>query len=90
MAVEDVYVQNRRLSVRLREKGAKRHACRATTISMNPSSPTRRRAATVGIETKLGNHCFRATGITHISGTARHWKWPPRWQITPQPADTTG
>src|SRR5271155_2568849 len=47
--------------------------CRATTTSTNISSPIstarayamiRRRAAAAGIETKLGNHSFRATGIT--------------------------
>jgi len=39
MAVEDVYTQNRRLWVRLREKGGKRTQCRATTTLMNISSP---------------------------------------------------
>ena len=102
MKVEDVFTQNRRLWVRLREKGGKAHAMPATTILKPISSPistaralpmipravvshdrprhrivTRtplpqanayamigRRAAAAGIVTKLGNHSFRATGIT--------------------------
>jgi integrase len=103
MKVEDVYMQNRRLWVRLREKGGKRHempchhnletylhayiegcglACdpkgslfrtigRGTdelTITPLPQANAyamiRRRAAAAGIETKIGNHTFRATGIT--------------------------
>jgi site-specific recombinase XerD len=103
MAVEDVYTQNRRLWVRLREKGGKRHAipCHhnleeyltsyldGTGLRGDPKGPLfrtigrgtgrltrtvlpqanayamiRRRASAAGIETKLGNHSFRATGIT--------------------------
>jgi site-specific recombinase XerC len=103
MAVEDVYTQNRRLWVRLREKGGKRHAmpCHhnleeyligylyGTGLRDDPKGPLfrtigrgtgkltrtvlpqanayamiRRRAAAAGIATKLGNHSFRATGIT--------------------------
>src|SRR5215472_16815082 len=103
MAVEDVYTQNRRLWVRLREKGGKRHAmpCHhnleeyliayldGASLLSDPKGPlfrtigrgtgkrTRmvlpqanayamigRRAAAAGIATKLGNHSFRATGIT--------------------------
>jgi integrase len=103
MAVEDVYTQNRRLWVRLREKGGKAHAmpCHHTLdeylhayldgagIAADPSGPLfrtigrgtgqltrtplpqanayamiRRRAAAAGIATKVGNHSFRATGIT--------------------------
>jgi integrase len=101
MAVEDVYTQNRRLWVRLREKGSKRHTMpchhnleeylvayldgaaprgdpkgllfrtigRGTgkltrTVLPNAYAMIRRRAASAGIETKLGNHSFRATGIT--------------------------
>jgi integrase len=103
MTVEDVYTQNRRLWVRLREKGGKRHAMpchhnleeyltayldgaglRADlegplfrTIGRGTGKLTRtvlpqanayamigRRAAVAGIGTRLGNHSFRATGIT--------------------------
>jgi site-specific recombinase XerD len=103
MTVEDVYTQNRRLWVRLREKGGKRHAMpchhnldeylaayldgaglrddpkgplfrtigrgtnkltRTVLPQANAYAMIRRRAAAAGIETKLGNHSFRATGIT--------------------------
>jgi site-specific recombinase XerD len=103
MTVEDIYTQNRRLWVRLREKGGKRHAmpCHHNleeyltayldgaglrgdpkgplfrTIGRGTGKLTRtvlpqanayamigRRAAAAGISTKLGNHSFRATGIT--------------------------
>ena len=103
MRVEDVYVQNRRLWVRLHEKGGKRHdmpchhsleeylvayldGCelrcwpkgplfrtigRGThLLSMTPLPQAsafqmvRRRAAAANIETAIGNHSFRATGIT--------------------------
>ncbi len=104
MRVEDVYVQQRRLWVRLREKGGKRardavspHArgvparlprrhrdratsrrgrCSARSRAAPGSSATtplpqanayamvRRRALAAGIGTKIGNHTFRATGIT--------------------------
>ena len=103
MKVEDVFVQNRRLWVRLRKKGGKAHAmpCHHSleeyltayleqtgimedgegplfrTIGRGTSQLTRtplpqanayamigRRAAAAGIATKLGNHSFRATGIT--------------------------
>jgi len=103
MAVEDVYTQNRRLWVRLREKGGKRHAMpchhnldeylvayldgaglrddpkgplfrtigrgtgqlsRTVLPQANAYAMIRRRAAAAGIETKLGNHSFCATGIT--------------------------
>ncbi len=103
MKVEDVFTQNRRLWVRLREKGGKDHAmpCHhnlesyllayldGAKLSEDPKGPlfrtlgrgtgvlTRtplpqanayqmigRRAAAAGIATKLGNHSFRATGIT--------------------------
>jgi site-specific recombinase XerD len=103
MKVEDVFTQNRRLWVRLREKGGKAHAMpchhnletylsayiEGAGIADDPKGPlfrtigrgtgllTRtplpqanayamigRRAAAAGIETKLGNHSFRATGIT--------------------------
>ena len=103
MVVEDVYTQNRRLWVRLREKGGKRHAMpchhnleeyltayldgaglrddpkgplfrtigrctekltRTVLPQANAYAMIRRRAAAAGIATKLGNHSFRATGIT--------------------------
>jgi site-specific recombinase XerD len=103
MTVEDVFTQNRRLWVRLREKGGKQHAmpCHhnleeyltgyldGAELRSDPKGPlfrtigrgtgklTRtvlpqanayamigRRAAAAGIATKLGNHSFRATGIT--------------------------
>ena len=103
MKVEDVFTQNRRLWVRLREKGGKPHAmpCHhnletyltlyidGAALAEDPKGPlfrtigrgtgllTRtplpqanaymmigRRAAAAGIATKLGNHSFRATGIT--------------------------
>src|ERR1700737_1658667 len=103
MTVEDVFTQNRRLWVRLREKGGKRHAmpCHhnleeyliayldGASLRADPKGPLfrtigrgtgklsrtvlpqanayamiRRRAAAAGIETKLCNHSFRATGIT--------------------------
>jgi site-specific recombinase XerD len=103
MKVEDVFTQNRRLWVRLREKGGKAHAMpchhnletyllayiEGAGLAEDPEGPlfrtigrgtgllTRtplpqanayamigRRAAAAGIATKLGNHSFRATGIT--------------------------
>jgi integrase/recombinase XerC len=103
MKVEDVYVQNRRLWVRLHEKGGKRHEmpCHHNLetylhayvdgcgLAGEPKEPLfrtigrgtdeltktplpqanayamiRRRAAAADIETKIGNHTFRATGIT--------------------------
>ena len=103
MTVEDVFVQQRRLWVRLREKGGKQHEmpCHHNletylhayieggslandlkgplfrTIGRGTGQLTRtplpqanayamigRRAAAAGIKTKVGNHSFRATGIT--------------------------
>ncbi|HEV7266350.1 MAG TPA: tyrosine-type recombinase/integrase [Falsiroseomonas sp.] len=103
MRVEDVYTQGRRLWVRLREKGGKRHEmpCHHTLeeylhayidgagIGDDPKGPlfrtigrgtgrltrtplpqanayamVRRRAEAAGIGTRIGNHTFRATGIT--------------------------
>jgi len=103
MRVEDVYMQNRRLWIRLHEKGGKRHEmpCHHTLeaylhayldgvgISEEAKSPlfrtirrgtgqmsttalpqanayamVTRRALAAGIDTKIGNHTFRATGIT--------------------------
>ena len=103
MKVEDVFTQNRRLWVRLNEKGGKRHEmpCHhnleaylhayidgcgladdpkgplfrtidrrtrqlgATPLpSANAYQMISRRTQAAGIETKAGNHTFRATGIT--------------------------
>lgn len=103
MKVEDVYTQNRRLWLRLREKGGKQHAmpCHhlleeylhaylvetgidsdlkgplfrtiqrgtgqlsATALPQaNAHAMVRRRALAAGIQTLIGNHTFRATGIT--------------------------
>jgi len=108
MKVEDVFTQNRRLWVRLHEKGGKHHEMpchhnleiylheylERTDIAGDPKSPLfrtigrtgrgrgpgyvstaplpqpnahamiRRRAAAAGIKTLVGNHTFRATGIT--------------------------
>jgi len=103
MKVEDVFTQNRRLWVRLHEKGGKDHAMpchhnleqaltayldgaglagdpkgplfrtigrgtseltRTSLPQANAYAMIRRRAEAAGIETKIGNHSFRATGIT--------------------------
>ena len=103
MRVEDVYTQNRRLWVRLHEKGGKRHEmpCHHSLeaylhayidgcgLGEHPKGPlfrtigrgtarlsesplprdsafqmVRRRAKAAGIATAIGNHSFRATGIT--------------------------
>jgi site-specific recombinase XerD len=103
MKVADVFTQNRRLWVRLREKGGKAHAMpchhsleayltaymEQTGIMADDKGPlfrtigrgtgqltdtplpqanayamVARRAAAAGIKTKIGNHSFRATGIT--------------------------
>lgn len=103
MRVEDVFVQDRRLWVRLHEKGGKLHvmpchhnledyliayldgcdlrdqkkaplfrtiARQTKQLSETPLpqanafAMVRRRAAAAGIETPIGNHSFRATGIT--------------------------
>ncbi len=103
MRVEDVFIQNRRLWVRLREKGGKRHEMpchhtleeylhaylNGTGISDDPKGPlfrtigrgtgrltrtalpqanayamVQRRTVAAGIGTRIGNHSFRATGIT--------------------------
>jgi site-specific recombinase XerD len=103
MKVEDVFTQNRRLWVRLREMGGKHHEMpchhnleiylhaylegggiaadskgalfrtigrvtgRLTTTPLpqqNAHAMIRRRARAAGIKTLVGNHTFRATGIT--------------------------
>ena len=114
MRVEDVFTQNRRLWVRLREKGGKRHdmpchhsldeylqayldgagiaddatgplfrtigrgtgrLTRTPLPQANAYAMVRRRAVAAGIETRIGNHSFRATGITAYlknGGTLEH------------------
>ena len=102
MKREDLFVQGRRLWLRLHEKGGKRHempchhqleeylmayveSCGITDpkvplfrtigrdtkrLSQTPLTQpeahalVRRRAKAAGIETRIGNHSFRATGIT--------------------------
>ena len=103
MRVENVFVQNRRLWLRLREKGGKQHEMpchhtldeymhayldgtgiaddakgplfrtvgrgtgrltRTALPQANAYAMVRRRALAAGIETRIGNHSFRATGIT--------------------------
>jgi site-specific recombinase XerC len=103
MRVEDAYVQNRRLWVRLHEKGGRRHEMpchhnleeyltayldgaglrddpkgplfrtigrgtgrltRTPLPQANAYAMVRRRADAAGIATRIGNHTFRATGIT--------------------------
>jgi len=103
MKVEDVFTQNRRLWVRLREKGGKAHAMpchhnleayltayieqtglvedgkgplfrtigrgtgrltRTPLPQANAYAMIQRRTTAAGIGTKVGNHSFRATGIT--------------------------
>lgn len=102
MKREDVFVQGRRLWLRLHEKGGKRHEMpchhqleeylmayieqcglsepkaplfrtisrETKQLSQTPLSQpdahamVRRRAHAAGIETRIGNHSFRATGIT--------------------------
>ncbi len=103
MTVEDVFVQRRRLWVRLREKGGKQHEMpchhnleaylhayiEGAGLADDPKGPLfrtigrgtgmltrtplpqanayamiQRRAVAAGIATKIGNHSFRATGIT--------------------------
>lgn len=113
MRVEDVFVQNRRLWLRLREKGGKHHEvpCHHTldeylhayldgtgiaddakgplfrTIGRgtgrlsqtslpqaNAYAMVRRRAFAAGIETRIGNHSFRATGITAYLKNGALWR----------------
>lgn len=103
MRVEDVFTQNRRLWVRLHEKGGKAvdlpchhnleiylhgyldgtgiaedgdgplfrtigrgtsHLTRTPLPAANAYAMVQRRAKAAGIATKIGNHTFRATGIT--------------------------
>jgi integrase len=103
MKVKDVFTQRRRLWVRLREKGGKRHEMpchhnleawlhayidggglrddpkgpffrtigrgtgrltRTLLPQANAYAMIRRRPTAAGLQTKVGNHSFRATGIT--------------------------
>jgi integrase len=48
----------------------------------NAYAMIRRRAAAAGIETKLGNHSFRATGITAYLKNGGTLEKPRRWQTT--------
>lgn len=54
MAVEDLYTQNRRLWVRLRERAARGTRCRATTTLMNISPPI---STAPGCATIPGGRC---------------------------------
>jgi integrase len=73
MKVGDYFVQGRRRWVRLHEKGgylfrsARRKTGQLTTnplFQQDAHRIIRRRAKAAGIETRIGNHTFRATGIT--------------------------
>ena len=131
MKVEDIYSERRRLWVRLREKGGKRHEMpyhnletyltaylektgiaddlkgplirtigRGTHELIRTPLPTanaykmiKRRAAAAGLETKIGNHRFRTTGITAYLKNGGTLEKPLLWRITPAPAPpsfTTG
>jgi len=111
MKVSDYFVQGRRGSVRLHEKGGKEHEvpCHhkledlldayitGAGLAGDPDQPLfqtaagkagvlsgkplwqqdayriiQRRAAVAGIETKIGNHTFRATGIYRVPQERRH------------------
>jgi integrase len=52
----------------------------------NAYAMIRRRAAAAGIGTKLGNHSFRATGITAYLKNGGRWKRRRRWRIVPRRA----
>jgi integrase len=132
MKVEDVYNERRRLWVRLREKGGKRHEipCHhnlekylteyidGTGIADDPKGPLfrtigrktkqltrtplprvnayamiQRRAADAGVTTKIGNHSFRATGITAYlknGGTLEKAASMPIMLLHALPSSTTG
>ena len=69
MKVGDYFVQGRRGWVRLHEKGGKEHEvpCHHKIGKLARRLHRRRRsspAAAAGIETKIGHHTFRPTGIT--------------------------
>ena len=70
-----------------RDKG--RPLTRAALPQANAYAMIRRRAAAAGIETKVGNHTFRATGITAYlknGGTIEKARRLPPWPTTPVPA----
>ena len=48
----------------------------------NAYAMIRRRAAATGIATKLGNHSFRATGITAYLKNGGTLEEPRRWRTT--------
>ena len=53
----------------------------------------RRRAAAAGIMAPIGNHTFRATGITAYLATAARWSTRSRWRrmkARARPSSTTG
>ena len=52
---------------------------RMTQVDVYPM--IRRRATRAGIETRIGCHTFRATGITEYYATAENSKWRSRWRI---------
>jgi integrase len=80
MRIEDVYTQNRRLWVRLHEKGGKQHTmpCHhnlesylheyidGAGLASDPKALLFQNysRATGQLTTKIGNHTFRATGVT--------------------------
>jgi site-specific recombinase XerC len=125
MRVEDVYPQNRRLWLRLHEKGGKQHAMpchhnletylheyldgaglandpkallfqtyrRATgqltgapLPQANAYAMIQRRAKSAAIMTRVGNHTFRATGVTATSKTAERSNAPRKWRTMPRRA----
>jgi len=94
MAVEDVYTQNRRLWVRLREKGGKRHAMPCLTISKNTSPPISTARACANPKGPLFRTIGRGTGkLTRNRHTAylklrmaAHSRRPRRWQTMPRRA----
>jgi hypothetical protein len=74
MAVEDVFTQNRRLLVRLREKGGKRHAmrCRAITTSRNTSPPISTAPGYVAIPR---GRCSARSDAAPASSPTRWCRW---------------
>src|SRR4029077_8633602 len=52
----------------------------------NAYAMIRRRASAAGIATKLGNHSFRATGITAYLKNGGTLEKPPRWRTMPRRA----